>query len=282
MSENLSYEQIVRDARQSAGSFVRVERDGDIALVTLSDPPTLNALSAPLTVQLRATLDALIVDSSVRAVVLTGAGGAFSAGGDVRAMAATAHPLVDESDEGAVAMWRWIRQQFTGVVRTIVESEKPFVAAIAGAAAGVGLAFAMACDLVVAATDARLLTAFGRIGLVPEVGLSWLLTHRVGHHKAFELYVRGEAIEAREAERLGLVNEVVTAGQEVARAKEWARRALLLSPPALAMTKPLLRAAANVSFQDSLVLEEFAEPMCFTTSAHRDAVRSFLARASGR
>lgn len=123
------------------------------------------------------------------------------------------HGLVDRGPEGATAMWSWIRYQFGGVVRLITRSDKVFVAAVGGAAAGVALAFALACDLIVASERARLLLAFGKIGLVPEVGTSWLLTRRLGYQKTFELFVGGEILTADEAARLGLVNQVVGHGQ---------------------------------------------------------------------
>jgi 2-(1,2-epoxy-1,2-dihydrophenyl)acetyl-CoA isomerase len=94
----------------------------------------------------------------------------------------------------------------------------------------------------------------------------------------FELFVSGKTLDAHEAERLGLVNEVVTAGTELERAKEWADRVRALPAPPLTMTKPLLRAAADMSWHQTMAMEEFADPICFTTTAHRDAVSAMLAR----
>lgn len=273
-----SYESMIA-AAHGGPRKVEVTRDGDVAVVCMNDPANLNALSAALTVQLHEALRGLVADPAVRTIVLTGANGYFSAGGDLRAMQGTVHALVDEGDEGAVAMWRWIRQQFGGVVRTIVQSDKVFIAAVRGAAAGVALAFALACDLIVVADDARLVLAFGKIGLVPEVGTSWLLTRRLGYAKTFGLFLKGATVGAIEAERLGLVNEVVPVGEEVERAKLWAERVRALPQPAVAMTKPLLRAAADAGWHQALALEEFAEPMCFTTTAHREAVAAMLAKS---
>jgi len=168
-----SYEEAVREARGSEESLVLVEREGSRAVVTMNDPEKLNPLSATLTVQLREALEELSADHGVRAIVLTGADPAFSAGGDLRLMRDTAHPMVDEGAEGAAAVWRWIRNEFGGIAKLIARSDKAFVAAINGAAAGVGLAFALTCDLILASERARLVPAFGRIGLVPEVGTSW-------------------------------------------------------------------------------------------------------------
>jgi 2-(1,2-epoxy-1,2-dihydrophenyl)acetyl-CoA isomerase len=270
------YRDLVSEARREDGELVDTERRDGYAVVRMNDPDALNPLNGPLTIQLHDRLRDLAGDDTVRAVVLTGADPAFSAGGDLRAMVSTVHPLVDRSPEGATAMWRWIRNEFGGVVRTITRSDKLFVAALNGAAAGVGLAFGMACDLVIASDRARLLTAFGRIGLVPEVGLGWLLTRRLGYQKTMELFVAGTILSADEALRLGLVNEVVPHDELLARAEDWCRRGMELPAHALEMTKPLLRSVADMSWEQAITMEEFAEPMTFTTRAHRDAVNAFL------
>jgi 2-(1,2-epoxy-1,2-dihydrophenyl)acetyl-CoA isomerase len=277
MTDKPSYATLMTQALQGP-CVVDVTRETDVAILTMNDPERLNPLSAHLTVQLHRAIEDAIRDPDVRTIVLTGAGGAFSAGGDLRAMRGTVHDLVDDGDEGAVTMWRWIRQQFGGVVRAIVQSDKVFIAAVDGAAAGVGLAFALACDLLVLTERARLVFAFGKIGLVPEVGTSWLLTRRLGYTKTFELFVSGETMAAAEALRLGLANEVVAPGHEVARARVWAERVRAMSAPALAMTKPLLRAAADMGWHQAIAMEEFAEPLCFTTHAHRSAVAALLDR----
>jgi 2-(1,2-epoxy-1,2-dihydrophenyl)acetyl-CoA isomerase len=272
----LGYEDMLAldDAR---GELVDVEPNDQFTLVRMNEPSSLNPLNGPLTVQLLRILERLAADSAVRVVVLTGADPAFSAGGDLRAMAEQVHPMVDRSPEGTTAMWRWIRYQFGGVVRAITRADKTFIAAVNGPAAGVGLAFALACDLVIASDRARLLTAFGKIGLVPEVGLGWLLTRRLGYHKTMELFIDGTILTASEAHELGLVNEVVPHDELLARCAGWAERAASVPPHALEMTKPLLRAVADMSWEHAIAMEEFAEPGCFTTAAHRDAVEAFLA-----
>lgn len=272
-----SYQDLLAQA-EDGPRLVDVSRRGAVAIVQMNDPRRLNPLSLPLTVQLERAIAELGRDDSVRVVILTGAGGAFSAGGDLRAMQEIVHPLVDEGGEGAVAMWKWIRRQFGGVVRAIVQSDKVFVAAVDGPAAGVGLAFALACDLVVVGDTARLVLAFGKIGLVPEVGTSWLLTRRIGYAKTFELFVSGRTVSGPEAERMGLCNEVAPAGQVLSRALWWADRVLAMPEPALAMTKPLLRAASDMTWQHAIALEEFAEPLCFTTASHREGVAAMLGR----
>jgi len=278
-----SYSDVVREAHAFEGDLVQVERLGDRAIVRLSDPQKRNVLSAPLMVQLQGHVEQLVADPAIRTVVLTGAGEAFSAGGDLRMMQAAVERMgAPDDEEGAFMPYQWISQRFGAFVRLIARSNTAFIAAINGAAAGVGLAFALTCDLALVAEDAVLVPAFGRLGLVPEVGTSWALTRALGYRRAFEFYVGGEQLDARRAAELGLVNEVVPADQLLARALDWADRIAALPPHALPIAKPLLRGAADAAWEQTLAMEEFAEPMCFTTRGFADGVRSVVAATSGR
>ena len=277
MSEHRSYDELVAAARRDERELVTVERDGERALVRMSDPTNLNALSAPLTLQLQDALAALVAERELRSIVLTGEDPAFSAGGDLGLMR-EAHANIDHGREGTTMAWRWIRWQFGGVVRTIAKSDKAFVAAVNGAAAGVGMAFALASDIILASERARFVPAFMKIGLLPEVGTSWLLTRRIGYHRTFELFAGGEAVTGEEAARLGIANAVVPHDELIAAALEWCDRIATLPEHAVLMTKPLLRAAADTTWDQALAMEEFAEPGCFTTTDHREAVEAFLAR----
>jgi 2-(1,2-epoxy-1,2-dihydrophenyl)acetyl-CoA isomerase len=253
---------------------IRIDHRGDRAVVTLDESDRLNVLSAPLVRQLRRTLQALDADADIRTVVLTGADPGFSAGGDLKMMQVAVEQL--RAPEGVADVWRWIRREFGGIARLIAGSDTIFVGALNGAAAGVGLAWALTCDLVVASERAVIVPAFGRLGLIPEVGTSWALTRRLGYQGALAYYVRGEHIDAHTALRLGLVQEVVEHDRLLEAADEWCSRIAELPPHAAAMTKPLLRAAADADWNDALTLEEFAEPTCFTTAAFADSVQAML------
>lgn len=255
---------------------VRVEHRGDRAVVTLDDPDKLNVLSAPLVLQLKRALTELARDPDVRCVVLTGAGRGFSTGGDLRMMARAEEGLAEP--EGATDIWRWIRNEFGGIARLIARTDKAFIAALNGPAAGVGLAWALTCDVAVAAEDAVIVPAFGRLGLLPEVGTSWALTRALGYQRAFAYFVSGEHLSAEDALAAGLVQEVVPVGELLAAADRWCEQIAALPPHALPMAKPLLRAAADVSWDAALAMEEFAEPSCFTTAAFQGTVRSLLER----
>jgi 2-(1,2-epoxy-1,2-dihydrophenyl)acetyl-CoA isomerase len=278
--ENLSYEEFVRALEADPRTLVRIERPRPhAAVVRLDDPANMNALSGALTVQLGRVLASVLGDPSVRAVVLTGTDPFFSVGGDWKLMRERAH-TAEERDEGSVGVWKWIRHQFGGIARLIAQSDTPVVVALNGAAAGVALAWTLSSDLVVASEHAQLVLAFGRIGLVPEVGTNWALTRRVGHQKAFELFVRGGTVSAAEALGLGLVNQVVPHEGLLDAALAWCDRIARLPEHVVSMTKPLMRAAADMTWQHALVTEEFAEPMTFTTAAHRKAVEALLAKTA--
>jgi 2-(1,2-epoxy-1,2-dihydrophenyl)acetyl-CoA isomerase len=270
------YEKLVGDGRASEQELVRVERGADRATVTLDDPDKLNVLTAPLVAQLKRALDELTSDRSIRSIVLTGSDPGFSAGGDLRMMRDAPEALA--SEEGATDIWRWIRYEFGAVVRLIARSDTAFIAAINGPAAGVGLAWALTCDLALASERARIVPAFGRLGLLPEVGTSWAITRRLGYQGAFAYYASGEHLDAQRARELGIVHDVVPHESLLERADEWCTRISALPPHAMTMTKPLLRAAADGTWESTLAMEEFAEPQCFTTGAFQGVVAELLER----
>jgi 2-(1,2-epoxy-1,2-dihydrophenyl)acetyl-CoA isomerase len=269
------YEQLLARGRKSAATPVRVDRSAEWAFVTLTDPAKLNVLSAELVLALRDALEELVADGAIRAIVLTGADPGFSAGGDLRMMHET--PAALRESEGSTDIWRWIRYQFGGILRLIVRSDTAFIAAVNGPAAGVGLAWALSCDITIASERARIVPAFGKLGLLPEVGTSWAITRRLGYQGAFAYYASGEHLDAQRALELGLVHEVVAHEQLLAAAEGWCERIAALPPHALAMTKPLLRAAADAGWEESVTMEEFAEPQCFTTARFQGAVEQLLA-----
>lgn len=265
---------IDRDDRK----LVAVERrDTHCAVVRMDDPANHNALSGPLTIQLQRALAELCADPRLRSIVLTGTGDFFSVGGDWQMMEQRAHSYAERA-EGTTGLWRWIRRQFGGIARQITGSEKIVIAALNGHAAGVALAWALNCDLVFAAEDARLATAFARIGLVPEIGTNWALTRRLGYQRAMELVLRGGSLTGSEAAQLGLVNAALPRAELLQHALAWSERIARLPEHVPAMTKPILRAACDASFEQTLLLEEYAEPNTFTTRSHQQTVRALLAK----
>ena len=272
------YEELVEQGESGSERLVQVERRAERAIVTLDEPDRLNALSARMVIQVKHALADLVADPAIRTVVLTGAGKGFSGGGDLRMMRLAEDRLGEP--EGSTDVWRWIRYEFGGVVRLIARSDTAFLAALNGPAAGVGLAWALACDVIVASEKAVLVPAFGRLGLLPEVGTSWALTRRLGYQGALAFFVGGRHLAAGEARDAGLVQEVVPDDELQAATDRWCDNIAALPAHSLAMAKPLLRAAADASWETTLATEEFAEPNCFTTGAFHGAVRGMLEGSS--
>jgi 2-(1,2-epoxy-1,2-dihydrophenyl)acetyl-CoA isomerase len=175
-----------------------------VATLTLHRPEVYNALNLQLHTELMASLDAAERDEAVRAIVITGDGSAFCSGQDLREF-----PV-----EGVAAMIdERLRESYNPLVTKLRTLPKPVIAAVNGVAAGAGLSLALACDLRVAADDARFVVAFARIGLVPDCGMSYTLPRLIGQARAFDLATRGGELDAPTALAWGMVNRVVPAGE---------------------------------------------------------------------
>ncbi len=174
-----------------------------VGVVTLNRPEVRNALSDTLTPALRSIIPELAVRPDVGCIMLTGAGTAFCAGGDVKTFGSWSKE--EQTPEDKIQLLRLRQRTLTGM---IYELEKPVVAALPGPAAGAGLSIALACDIRIAAARAFVTTGFGKIGLSGDYGGSWFLTQLVGTAKARELYYTSDRIDSEECERLGIFNRV--------------------------------------------------------------------------
>jgi len=241
---------------------ITLVQEGAVGLLELARPTALNALSRELRRELREALDRLAADESVRAVVLSGQGRAFCAGADLK-----------EAGSGDVE--REILGEYQPCFSAIAAMDKPVIAAVAGSASGVGLSLALHCDLLLMAEDAFLGLAFGRIGLVPDGGASWLLVRQLGYRRAFALAAESGRITAPEALALGLANRVVPAPRLMAEAREWAARLAGLSPLAVAGTKRLMRLAAEAGFDEVFRQEAAWQARCAGTGYFRERLEEF-------
>lgn len=213
------------------------------ALIILNRPDSLNAFNAELRADLRDAMMKASADAAVRAVVITGAGRGFSAGADVKDMDfSRSVEDVLNVEYGA----------FLSIVRTC---EKTVIAAINGPAAGIGMTLALSCDLRVMAEEAYLLSAFSTIGLVPDGGLSWILTQQLGYSRAYQLAIEAEKIDAARALEWGLVNRAVATEKTLDVALEWAEAIAERAPIALALTKRAFRRAAEEGIANAAAYE---------------------------
>ena len=244
-----------------------------IATLTMNRPAARNALTPQMMAGLREALPRLAADPDVRVVVLTGAGGAFCSGGDVKGFADRASSNdVEESYECRVHDLR----QRMDISRVLHEMPKPTLAVIPGPAAGAGLSLALACDLRIATQDAKLTTAFSRVGLSGDFGGSYFLTYLVGAAKARELYFTGAVVAGSEALELGMVNRAVASDALPGEALAYAKELCSLPTIAVGYMKKNLNAALRGSLADVLDTEAMHMIRTFATSDHQGAARAFV------
>jgi enoyl-CoA hydratase/carnithine racemase len=244
--------------------------DAGVAVITLNRPEARNALSDQLSPALRRMIAERGADPAVRVLLLTGAGTAFCAGGDVKGMGDN-RKVADPEERLADLKQR--QRRLTGA---LVAVRKPTIAALPGPAVGAGLSIALACDVRIAAQSAFLSTGYARIGLSGDYGIAWLLTRAVGSPKARELMFTSERVGAEEALRLGLVNRVVPDAKLADEALALARS--LAEGPALALgaIKDNLDEALAVDFGQALDHEAERIVRMQGTLDHREAVRAFI------
>ncbi len=242
--------------------------DGGVATLTLNRPDRLNALSPEMLDAFREALPRLDADPDVGAIVITGAGRGFCAGGDVKAMAGRAAP-------GSEARYEHIRRAHQ-IPRLLRGMRTVVIAAVNGPAFGAGLGFAMACDLRVAARSATFGTAFASVGLSGDWGGSWTLTRLVGPARAREMYLTGEKLDADAALRIGLVNRVVEDETLAAETKALARRFAEGPRVAYGYMKRNLFAAETQSFDAVLEMEAVHQVRSEGTADHAEAAKAFV------
>jgi 2-(1,2-epoxy-1,2-dihydrophenyl)acetyl-CoA isomerase len=255
--------------------LIETFHDG-IATLTMNRTEARNALSGEMQAALSEAVPRLAADRKVRVIVLTGAGGAFCAGGDVKGFASR---NADGGGGGRAfdleARVHGLRQAMD-VVRLLAEAPKPTLAVIPGAAAGAGLSLALACDIRVAAADAKLTTAFSKVGLAGDYGGSYFLTQLVGAAKARELYFTADVILGSEAAALGIVNEAVPRDELAAAGERWARKLASLPTIAVGYMKRNLNAAAHSTLGEVLDLEAMHMVRTFMTEDHKGATAAFV------
>lgn len=240
-----------------------------VATLTFNRPERLNALSVPMFEKLLEALPRLARDPAVGVIVMTGAGRAFCAGGDVKRMAeGAAEPPVHE----AIAVLR----EKMEVSRLLHEIAKPTIAMVNGAAAGAGLSIALACDLRFAGQSARFVTAFANVGFSGDFGGSYFLSKLVGTGKARELYYTAEPLDAAQALALGIVNRVVPDAELAETTAAFARKLAQGPRIALGMMKENFNAAENGSLAELLDREARGQVLTGRTQDHKEAARAFV------
>lgn len=246
-----------------------VQQDGGVLTITMNRPEVLNAVSDPMLDGLGAILEEATHDASVRCLVLTGAGRAFGAGADLRGFAA--RPANGASGKVSEHLKKYHR-----VVLAIRKMPKPVIAAVRGVAAGASCNLALACDMRIAADNARFIEAFARIGLVPDAGGGFFLPRLIGSGKALELAMLADEVSGPEAERLGLANKCVPLAEFDEAVQAFAQRLAKGPTRTYGLIKELMNTAIESDLETTLQLEGELQDQARDTSDHREGVMAFL------
>ena len=250
---------------------IEVRRDGGAATIRLNRPEALNAWNAALGDELLDAVRAIAADDSVRAVCVTGAGRAFSSGGDLRDMAAR-----PRTPDGHVDVYTSLTTTFHPILTGLRTMDKPVVAAVNGPAVGIGCSLALSCDLLVAAESAYLSLAFARIGLVPDGGASALVSARAGGGRALEMAMLGDRVSAATALRWGLVNEVLPDDEFHAGVDALLHRLATGPTRSYAGSKRQLNAWLYADLEEQLELEARVQQEMAGSSDFAEGVAAFL------
>jgi len=264
----------------AAGRDVIRHIEDGVARITLNRPDAGNAMTSAMRDQIGEWVQDASADLNVRVVIITGAGEkAFCTGADLRGGRAAPHGRPEGAPDAVVGDGsRTIRNGWQRLVASILDCEKPVIAGVNGTAAGGGMHLALACDLVVAAEEAKFIEIFVRRGIAPDGGGAWLLARLVGIQKAKELFFFGDDVPAAEAYRLGLVNRVVPRGELEDTLQQWATRLAHGPTKAIGTAKWLTNRALDVDRATAFQDEAMAQELVTHTQDSKEGFASFLER----
>lgn len=248
-----------------AYSYLKEEVRGKILLLALNAPEKRNALMMEMRNDLLEALSKAEQDDNIRAIVLTGEGKAFSAGGDLTALKEL------KALEGRKRL-----QASQPLIMKMLEIEKPIIAAVNGAAAGAGFSLTLLCDFIVASEQAFFVQSFVNVGLIPDFAALHFLPMLIGMQKAKELMFLGERVTAEEAERLGIVNRVAPEDRLLDEAMEIAEKMASKAPISIGITKKIMNHHLNRDLKTLLELEAQGQDICFQTEDFKEGVQAFF------
>jgi len=258
-------------------AHIQLTRDGHVATLKLNRPETRNAMTAAMGDEVQRAVEAVRHDGDTRVLVVTGEGKAFSGGGDLGMLARDAG-VSDAPGDGMGGPPREFYARYLSIQTLPI----PTIAAINGHAIGAGLCFALACDLRIAAADARMGMTFTRLGLHPGMGATFFLPRLIGTARACELLFTGRVIDAPEAERLGLLSRVVARDALAATAQTLAGEIAAAAPIAVRMVKRAVYRSAQGSLDDALDLESLQQAATFQTADAREGITAVLEKREPR
>ena len=259
-------------------TMIELKTEAAIATITFNRPDKRNAMSDDMRSEFIHALELVSADKAIKALVLTGAGKGFCAGGDISGMQRRM-----DAPAGEVGFNGWHRQQRVHHTQALLHNmPKPVIAAVNGAASGLGADTALACDFIIASEWANFSWSYIHRGIVPDGGGMYFLPRRVGLPKAKELIFTGRRVDIDEALALGLVDRKTSAERLLADAQAWAVELGKGSATALALSKTILNQSFELTAQQVFAQGSQAQGICYTSTEHRESVQAFLAKSAAK
>jgi 2-(1,2-epoxy-1,2-dihydrophenyl)acetyl-CoA isomerase len=243
---------------------VLYRRDDAVAIITINRPDAMNSFNTALRRDLLAAFRCAAADEPVRVVVLNGEGRSFSAGADLKDI------------ESAKPVSEILQQEYRPVLECMAALRQPIIGAVGGSAAGIGMTFALACDLLVMGDNAFLMSAFSNISLLPDGGLNWFLVRQLGYRRAYQLAIEAERIDAARCVELGLANRAVPAARLMDETLTWAHSLAARAPLSLAATKKAMRHALAHDWSSTFDVEAPLQQELRVSDDCAEGVRAFF------
>lgn len=256
------------DAAAIDPNAVKLERQGGVAILRLDDPATMNALSPSVKAGMMKHVPALILDDSVRCIVITGTGKAFCAGGDIRSMKDPAQRKAPRVHKRMQEGHSWSRP--------LLDCDKPVICAVNGAAVGGGLAMALLGDMIFASSEAYFMGGYSKLGALPDLGLLQTLTWAVGSLRAKEIIMLNQKLSAEEAKAIGLVNRVIAPDKLMEETLAAARQIAEGPAAMMRVTKELMKRVYENSVEEFFEREALGQAICFGSEEFDEGVDAFL------
>ena len=249
---------------------LKIESLNGICVMAFNRPDKLNAFDSKMVIETQDAIKSISEDNSIKVVIITGTGKGFSAGADL----SDPTGMDDHSNDRLV--YDGLVNGYMPSLLNIMNMPKPVIAAVNGPAAGIGSAFALACDLMVMSESAYLKQAFVHIALIPDGGLNWLLTRSIGYRLAYEMAIEGNNVSAARCLELGLANKVVSDDELMSATMAWGKSLARKSTQSLRETKKVMRAAMTASYEDTFKLEAEANNSLHGSEDSLEAVKAFF------
>jgi 2-(1,2-epoxy-1,2-dihydrophenyl)acetyl-CoA isomerase len=251
--------------------IVIYDQQDAVAVISINRPDSLNGFTSELCTELLLAFEKAARDESVRVIVFSGEGRAFSAGADLKQGF-----VGDRTTQGKLLY------EYMPVLMAIAEISKPVIAAVPGFAAGIGMSFALHSDLLVMADDSFLLSPFTTISLLPDGGANWLLVRQLGYHRAYQLSIESERISAQRCLELGIANKVVPAAELRDAAVDWAKELCKRAPLSLAATKKVMRHAMDHDWQSCFTMEAIEQEKLRGSDDAKEGVAAFFEKRAAK